>query len=305
MEEVAEVSLSSPIRVAPLVEVAAESAEGIEEETAPETPPETTRAQARPAVAQVTALATAPAAETMPEPVQPVPVTVAVAVSRVISRSSSEKTGFPPGAEPDARLVILREPDSPRAASYRVLRHRLAERGDPRVLVIASALPSEGKTQCAANLALAGAEAARGRVLLVDANLRAPAMASMFELLPAMDPVAARLPAWPWPAPWSVFKRFSPWLDVVAIAPGQATGGPPDGAAWGHLMDGLRNSSYDRIVIDGPAVLGAADINLIEDYVDAVLLVAWSRRSSSRALKRAVEQLEPVKLAGITLLDAR
>jgi Mrp family chromosome partitioning ATPase len=169
---------------------------------------------------------------------------------------------------------------------------------------IASALPGEGKTQCAVNLALAIAEAARGRVLLIDANLRAPALATIFEALPALDPLLARLPSWPLPPPWSVLKRFSPWLDVVAVEPGQAANGPLDGAAWGRLMDGLRGGSYDRIVIDGPSVLGSADVNLVEDYVDAVLLTTWSRRSSARTLRRAVEQLEPVKLAGITLLDA-
>lgn len=308
----ATVPLSSTIRVAPVVEPAS----GTEEETAA---PETA-AQARPAVASVPPVSgppppeewkSEPERERAPEPSTLAPtsthIAVVVAAPRAITRTAApDASGFPPGTVLDPRLVLLLESDSPRAAAFRVLRHRLVERGDPRVVGIASALAGEGKTQCAVNLALATAEAARGRVLLVEANLRAPALATIFEALPALDPMAARLPSWPLPAPWSVLKRYSPWLDVLAVEPGQAAAGPLDGASWGHLMDGLRSGGgiYDRIVIDGPAVLGSADVNLIEDYVDAVLLVTWSRRSSARQLRRAVEQLEPVKLAGITLLDA-
>jgi Mrp family chromosome partitioning ATPase len=300
-DAVAQVAVPPTIRVAPVVEVEAEPSGGeVEETAAPET-----AAHARRAAAPFPA--PPPPEEPQPSVVAPTSANVAVVVTapRALARSTgSEAGGFPPGMALDARLVLLREPDSQRAAAFRVLRHRMAERNDPRVVAVASALPGEGKTQCAVNLALASAEAARGRVLLVEANLRAPALATIFGALPALDPMAARLPAWPLPAPWSVFKRFSPWLDVVAAEPGQAAGGPLDGASWGRLMDVLRGGGYDRLVIDGPAVLGSADVNLIEDYVDAVLLVAWSRRSSARTLRRAAEQLEPVKLAGITLLDA-
>src|SRR5205809_728130 len=54
--------------------------------------------------------------------------------------------------DPDRRLIMLREPDSVRAACFRVLRHRLQHKGDPRVLAITSAEPGEGKSTLAANL---------------------------------------------------------------------------------------------------------------------------------------------------------
>ena len=65
----------------------------------------------------------------------------------------------------------------------------------------------------------------------------------------------------------------------------------------------LAQAGYDYIVIDTPPVLGAADVNLIEDSADGVLFTAWSRTTSSRALRQAVEQLAPAKLLGVTLLD--
>ena len=51
-----------------------------------------------------------------------------------------------PPDDPDPRLILVREPDSERAASFRVLRHRLQERGDPRVFAVTSAGRKEGKT---------------------------------------------------------------------------------------------------------------------------------------------------------------
>src|SRR5262249_45989884 len=54
----------------------------------------------------------------------------------------------------DARLVMLRDPTSSQARAYRALRHRLLSTPDIRVIAITSARPGDGKTTCAANLAL-------------------------------------------------------------------------------------------------------------------------------------------------------
>ncbi|HZS41696.1 MAG TPA: P-loop NTPase [Polyangia bacterium] len=210
-------------------------------------------------------------------------------------------------ADPDPRLILLREPDSPRAASFRVLRHRLAEQNDPRTIVVSSAEAGDGKTTCAVNLALALGECGRARVLLVEANLRAPTLAALFGFLPP-ECFSAQLerhrerPL----DPWSVVEVGSPSLHVVAVKPGASTEGRPllDGVAFGIAIDMLKRGGYDYLVLDTPPVLGSADVNLIEDFADGVLLAARSRKSSSRALRRAVEQLQPGKILGVTLLDA-
>ncbi len=209
--------------------------------------------------------------------------------------------------EPDPRLILAIDPDGPRAASFRVLRHRLAERDDPRVIAVSSPGEGEGKTTCAANLALALGECGRARVLLIEANVRAPSLAALFGFLPP-ECFAQQLQRHREAPqdPWSVVEVNSPSLHVAAVKPGDDTSGRPllDGVAFGIAADMLRRAGYDYIVIDTPPVLGSADVNLVEDYADGVLLVARARTTSSRALRRAVEQLSPGRILGVTLLDA-
>lgn len=86
--------------------------------------------------------------------------------------------------EVDRRAVILRNPLSARAASFRVLRHRLVDQGDPKAVVVTSAQDCEGKTTCALNLAWALAESGRNRVLLLEVNTARPALAGLLGFLP-------------------------------------------------------------------------------------------------------------------------
>ncbi len=208
------------------------------------------------------------------------------------------------GSELDRRLILLREPDSLRAASYRVLRHRLAEQGDPRVIAVSSARAIEGKTTCAANLALALGECGRARVLLVEANLRSPSLAALFGFRPPvcfaeqLDQHRERPEE-----PWSVVEVAPPGLHIAAVQPG-TTRPLIDGLAFSIAIDMLRRTGYDYIVVDTPPVLGCADVNLVADFVDGVVLTTWARRSVTRDLQRAVEQLSPARLLGVTLLDA-
>lgn len=195
--------------------------------------------------------------------------------------------------EVDERLLLLRAPDSATAASFRVLRHRLAERGDLKTVLVTSPVVGEGKTTCALNLALALGEAGRARVLLLDANFRRPALAELFGVAaPVADP--SRL--------WEPVERVTPWLHV-AFAPEKPLPPFADAPSVAARLDELGAEGYDSIVIDGPPVLGTADANLIEESVSAVLLTVRSRHSQASSLRDALDQIGTRKVLGVVLME--
>ena len=70
---------------------------------------------------------------------------------------------------------------------------------------------------------------------------------------------------------WSVVEVFSPYLHVLAVKPGEAAARPLlDGPAFSIAIEMLAQAGYDYIIVDTPPVLGAADVNLIEDSADGV-----------------------------------
>jgi Mrp family chromosome partitioning ATPase len=206
--------------------------------------------------------------------------------------------------ELDERLVLVNDPDSERAAAFRVLRHHLLEAGRPQVVVVSSPRPDEGKTTVAVNVALALAECGRAKVLLVETNVRRPQLAEVFQFTPPWC-FAEQLAAHRHQPmlPWGFVDIPQVWLHVAAINPRLEQNQLLDAPAFAIAMDRLRLGGYDHIVIDSPPVLGSADVNLIQDAADGALLVARGRTSTSRDLRLAMDQLSPAKILGTVLLE--
>ena len=204
----------------------------------------------------------------------------------------------------DSRLVLVEAPDSPRAANFRVLRHHLLEAGRPQVVVVSSPRPGEGKTTTAINLALALAECGRAKVLLVEGNLRHPQLASVFRFVPPWCFAEQLASHRHQPMlPWSLIDIPQLWLHVAAVNPRSEQNQLLDAPAFAIAMERLRLGGYDHIVIDAPAVLGSADVNLMQDAADGVLLVLAARRSTARDLRQTIDQLTPARVLGTVLLE--
>lgn len=202
----------------------------------------------------------------------------------------------------DARLVMLREPESSQARSYRALRHRLLSTPEVRVVAVTSARPGDGKTTCAANLALALAEDTMLRVLLIDANLPRPALGRVFGFTPSeslVEQLARFLDLYP---PYPVASIGGTRIHVAALPES-----PPQGRLERSLLAAalseLRNA-YDYIVVDTAAVLESADADIVGECADAAILVARAGTSRKTDLRRAVSQLAPAVVLGTVLLDA-
>jgi succinoglycan biosynthesis transport protein ExoP len=203
-----------------------------------------------------------------------------------------------------SELVFLSDPDSSTAASYRILRERLKGAGDPRVMLVTSAREGEGKTTCSINLSMALAENGRARVLLLEASMRRPGLATTLGFEPPAclaEQLAAR--ARKAEGPWKVTSCFSPHLHVLAVAPAAAGKWLLNGYGFSSALAELRRV-YDYVIVDAPATLGSADVNVVQDAADGVVFAALARRTSSADLRAAARQLAPCRALGVVLLEA-
>lgn len=210
-----------------------------------------------------------------------------------------------PDEEHDQRLSLVIDPDSERSAAFRVLRHHLLEVGRPQCVVVSSASSGEGKTTVAINLALALAECGRAKVLLVETHVRRPQLATAFKFVPpwcfAEQLAAHRQQPM---LPWSLVEIPQLWLHVAAINPRNENPKTQllDGPAFQIAIERLRLAGYEHIVVDAPPVLGSADVNLISDAADAVMMVVKTRSTTTRDLRRAIDQIGGNKVVGTVLV---
>lgn len=240
----------------------------------------------------------------------PVPGTALARLAPVFSFAGKELHGIVRVHRPaltarlDGQLVMLADPDSAAAASFRQLRHRLERGTRTRTVLVTSPKSGEGKTTTAVNVALALGEGGRARVLLVEANFRAPHLAELFGFEPPAC-VGEQLqlhredPA----APWDVVEAVVPWLHLLAVSPRSAGEPMLDALLLSVCIDWLRNAGYDYVVVDCPGVLEGADVNLVEESVDGILMVLRAGRSHAEDLRSAAEQVDRGKLLGTVILD--
>lgn len=202
----------------------------------------------------------------------------------------------------DRRLIVLREPTSAQARSYRLLQHRLAGQGNPHVVAVTSAKPGEGKTTCATNLALTLAEGSSARVLLIEASLARPELGHLFGFEPNsfMEHLVQRLDSNP---PYPVAAVCGSRLQVAALKSVPHHDFRLDGKLLHTAIRSLRHC-YDHIIIDAPSVLESADVDAVSASVDGFVIAARAGKSSKSNLRSVVSQLYPAKVFGVVLLDA-
>lgn len=207
--------------------------------------------------------------------------------------------------EGEGAFALLRSASPSALAALRVLRHRLEQRrGDGSFVVsVVSPGPGEGKTLLAAELAMTLSEADRARVVLVEGNLERPRVAATLGLrLPesAGFSTQVRRHMNGRSRPWGVV-RLGPSLTVLAES--GAAAAYPAALHSTHFEAALLalRRAYDYVIIDGPAVLGSGDANVLEGVSDGVLLVARAASTKGTALSRATQQLGERRILGVVL----
>ena len=199
----------------------------------------------------------------------------------------SQKGG---GAMP---LLALNDSRHIYAESYRSLRSALlflATDGErPKVMLIASSMPGEGKSTVAANLARTLALSG-SRVLLVDGDLRKGHLHHLLGL--QREPGLAELLAQTCDPDKVMQKDSLPNLTFISCG-GKNSGNPGDlflGSKLDQILARWRQE-FDYVVIDSSPLFAADDASCLAPKVDGTLFVVRSRRSSARAAREALELL--------------
>jgi polysaccharide biosynthesis transport protein len=178
------------------------------------------------------------------------------------------------------------------AESYRRLRSALlflaAEGERPKVLLITSAMPNEGKSTIAANLARTLALSG-SRVLLVDADLRRGILHRSLKM--QAEPGLAELLLDASEPEMVVQKDLLPNLSFIAC--GSHSGNPGDlflGSGLDAHLERWRRE-FDYVVIDSSPLFAADDASCLAPKVDGTLFVVRRGHSSARAVSEALNLL--------------
>lgn len=178
--------------------------------------------------------------------------------------------------------------------------------GGPKVLLVTSAQPQEGKSTASVLLAANFAQLGQ-RVLLIDADLRSP---SLHRIIGSENEIGLSHVL---NGSHELSEAARPDVvdGVALLSAGARSPNPTDILAGQQFADLLQASKrqYDMIIIDGPPVLGLADAVLLGGFVDGALLVIESgktpRRSVAWALKRLYVSRTPVLGVALNKFDAQ
>jgi capsular exopolysaccharide synthesis family protein len=176
----------------------------------------------------------------------------------------------------------------------------------PKVILISSAWPQEGKSVISAGLATILAQTGK-RVLLIEADLRRPTLHEKLGTSKSDAGLSTILSSGSAARVAEYIQRF-PELKTLEFLPSGPT--PPSSSElllsdeMGKLLEECRER-YEFIVIDSPPILALSDSAVLAVRADATVLIARSAITKRQSLRRAAESLAAynAKLVGIVVND--
>ncbi|MFZ0319335.1 MAG: polysaccharide biosynthesis tyrosine autokinase [Candidatus Sulfotelmatobacter sp.] len=218
--------------------------------------------------------------------------------------ANSKRLVIASSSKESVELITQVRPQSQMAESYRALRTSLLLSNlgaPPKVIMVTSALPQEGKTTTSINCAVVLAQ--KGiRVLLIDADLRRP---SIHKTL-GMGPRSGLSNVLTGSATLETAITRSPILPNLDVLPaGTPPPNPAELLASVNMRDVLEElrGHYDHIVVDTPPTLSVTDAVVLSPRADAIVLVIRSGQTTKQALRRSRDILTQVnaKVSGVLL----
>ncbi len=190
-------------------------------------------------------------------------------------------------------VVLFHEPAGYRAEQVRALRNRLVAMnpdGEPKTLVVTSAVRGEGKTVTAINLAMALAELERQQVVLVDADLRRPSCERYLNLNPEpglADVLLGRV---------AVDRVLRPagHRNLLLLGAGTRVPNPAEVLGASRLDELFRRlkEKFQYVVVDTSPALPSTDAGVLAARADGTLVVVRLESSSKKRSREALRALQ-------------
>ena len=196
--------------------------------------------------------------------------------------------------------------DLPGAEEFRTLRSRLyhlREQKPLKTILVTSALPKEGKSFTAANLAQVMVRQHGRKVLLIDADLRGPRLHQMLGTMPGpglSDYLQGKNDE------FSIMQR-GPLENLFFIPSGTSKADPSELIGSGRLKLLLQRVEplFDWIIVDSPPALLVSDAGVLAKACDGVLIVVRSTVTPADVARKAREEFPEGMLLGVVLNGMR
>lgn len=203
------------------------------------------------------------------------------------------------------QLIAHQQPKSPISEQYRNIRTNIEFASvdtNLHSLIVTSANPSEGKTTTTANMAVVFAQQGK-KVLLIDADMRKPAMHQMFQVdnifgLTNVLTHSERLEK-------CVQTTSVDSLHFLACGPIPPNPAELLGSKSMQELLAQAYSMYDLVIFDLPPILAVTDAQIMANVCDASILVVRSESTEKETAVKAKGLLESAKgkLLGVVLND--
>ncbi len=206
-------------------------------------------------------------------------------------------------SEIDACIVTQYDPKSPISESYRALRTNFqfaTIRKKPKTIMVTSAVPGEGKTTTAVNMAVTMADSGM-RVLIIDTDLRRPNVHRVLKMErgPGLaDVLRSGLG-------FRTVMRPTRVENMWIISSGRVPPNPSELIGSERMREFMREvgEEFDVVVCDAPSILVVTDPVLLGTRVDTVVLVVAVNRARRETILRARKLLDAGQsgIAGVVL----
>ena len=171
-----------------------------------------------------------------------------------------------------------------------------------RSIMVSSAMPGDGKTLTAVNLALVLSESYRYNVLLIDADLRRPSIQNVVDAGYSSGLSDALRAEHEQPL---ALARLSERLTLLPAGPPIANSLEAlTSPRMRHILDEAAER-FDWIIMDAPPVGPTADARILAEMVGGTLFVIHAGRTQFPEVRAAVDALGPERILGVVLNGAK